>query len=303
MAKKKIVYIAGYSRSGSTILDILLGSHPDIFSTGELVYLFDDWLNNSRVGTCGEVYEKCSFWKNFKLPQEINFHEAVKVIRSVEARKQINALINEKIEEEVTRKYKLIQSALYNYIFESSGKNIVVDSSKNSRDMAGRFFALHRYTEFDIYVIHLIKNGLSIVESFVKKGRNWTLEGYGKNDRFAAARSSMGWFLANTLTERLGKQMPQKKFIQIKYEELLNHPENTLHTISHLLDIDISEVIDLIKNKAPLNAKHNVGGNRLRLEKEIKFNTSNQLKEIKLSSYHRLIFNLIGGRLNKRFGY
>jgi hypothetical protein len=50
--KKKILYIAGYSRSGSTILDIILSSHPQIFGTGELGYLFDDWIAGTRLCTC-----------------------------------------------------------------------------------------------------------------------------------------------------------------------------------------------------------------------------------------------------------
>jgi hypothetical protein len=301
--KRKIVYIAGYSRSGSTILDILLSSHSAIFGTGELVYLFDDWLNDTRACTCGEIYKNCDFWKKFTLPDEISFEDAIRIIRSVESRKQLNALIEGKIERNTIQKYQSIQSALYNYVFETSKKEIIIDSSKTSRDMAGRFYALYRYTDFDIYVIHLIKNGLSIVESFVKKGRNWTLEGYGKNDRFMAARSSLGWFLANSIAQRLGSLVPQKRFIQIKYEDLLNSPEITLQRIGGFLNIDISELITLIKNKTLLHPDHNVGGNRLRLEKEITFNTSYNSKKVELALYQRLIFKLIGGRLNKRFGY
>ena len=301
--RKKIIYIAGYSRSGSTILDILLSNHSDIFGTGELVYLFDDWLENERACTCGEVYKNCSFWRNFKLPQEITFQEAIKIIRSVESRKQIQPLLNEQIESATIQKYRLIQEALYNYIFETSNKNVIIDSSKTSRDMAGRFYALYKYSPFDVYVIHLVKNGLSIVESFVKRGRNWTLEGYGKNDNFMAARSSLGWFFANSIAQNMGVQIPYDRFIQIKYEELLKQPESILNVIGKFLNIDMCEVIALIKNRAILNVKHHVGGNRLRLEKEIRFDTSNKYKKIELSFYHRFIFNLIGGRFNKKLGY
>ena len=52
-----IIYIAGYGRSGSTVLDIMLGDHPRIFSGGELTYLFDDYkrarhflLSNAKEG-------------------------------------------------------------------------------------------------------------------------------------------------------------------------------------------------------------------------------------------------------------
>ncbi len=301
--KKKIIYIAGYSRSGSTILDIMLGSHKNIFGTGELFYLFEDWLTGTRACTCGEIYETCSFWKDLKLPNAISLQQAKEIVSDVENRKFISALQHKKISLDRIEKYALIQSALYNYIYKTSGKNIVIDSSKSSGDMAGRFYALHQYTDFEVYVIHLLKNGLSVVESFVKKGRNWALEGYAKNDRFLAARSSLGWFLANSITQNLGMKMPANRFIQIKYEDLTKHPESTLQTIGNFIEEDLSEVIDLIKKQSPFHPQHNVGGNRLRLEKEIKFIQSNNARKIDLSFYNRLYFNIIAGRLQKKLGY
>lgn len=303
MGEKKIVYIAGYSRSGSTILDIILGSHESMFSTGELAYLFDDWLLVERTCTCGKTYSNCSFWKNFKLPEEITFNEAKSIIRQIEDRSSLSMLINNKFPTHVIRKYSLIQTALYNYIFNTAQKKIIVDSSKTSKHMAGRFYALHKYTDFDVYVIHLAKNGLSVVESYVKKGRNWALEGYAKNDRFAAARSSLGWYLANSIAGRLGMKMPQKHFKQIKYEDFVAEPENVLQTIENFLNIDLSAITTMVKNKAPFYAKHNVGGNRLRLEREIRLHKSADAKKIDLSVSHRFIFNLIAGRLHKRLGY
>ena len=303
MDNRKIIYIAGYSRSGSTILDILLGSQTNIFGTGELFYLFEDWLTGTRTCTCGAVYKDCSFWKDLELPQDISLQQAKAIVENVENRKYISALTSGKIAPDIIEKYALIQTALYDYIFKTSGKSIVVDSSKTSRDMAGRFYALHTYANFDVYVIHLVKNGLSVVESYVKKGRNWALEGYGKNDRFAAARSSVGWLLGNAIAQNLGTKMPENRYLQIKYEDLITQPENVLQKIGAFVDTDLSEVITMIKNEVPFQPEHNVGGNRLRLEKEIRFSKKYDSKKTNLSVYHRLIFNVIAGRLHKKLGY
>src|SRR3954453_3522671 len=81
--KKKIIYIAGYSRSGSTILDIMLSSHPEIFGTGELGNLFDYWSEGIRTCTCEQIYNRCPFWKNLTMPIGINFKEAQQIIRQV----------------------------------------------------------------------------------------------------------------------------------------------------------------------------------------------------------------------------
>ena len=301
---RKIVYIAGYSRSGSTILDIILSSHPEIFGTGELGYLFDDWLEGTRTCTCERVYKQCLFWKNLTLPVDINLKEVQQIVREVESRKNLKHLITEKISKDVIEKYTSIQTLLYNYIFDTSGKRIIVDSSKSARDMAGRFYALQKFTKFDVYVIHLVKNGLHIVESYVNKGRNWAIEGYVKNDRFRAARSATGWLLANKISAQLGKKLPPKKYIQIKYEDLAQYPEGTLHQIEEFINEDLSVVINKVKMGFSFAADHNVGGNRLRLEKQIKFNPSFETaKKVNLSFSDRITFKLIAGKLNKSLGY
>lgn len=47
-----IVYIAGTGRSGSTLLDMLLSSHPLAFGAGELSAVFVEWAEGGLC-TCG----------------------------------------------------------------------------------------------------------------------------------------------------------------------------------------------------------------------------------------------------------
>ena len=68
----KILYIAGYGRSGSTVLNIILGNHSSITSVGELSFLPEDWTNHHRVCSCGAPYHTCEFWKDLYLDQPPN---------------------------------------------------------------------------------------------------------------------------------------------------------------------------------------------------------------------------------------
>ena len=56
-----VIYIAGYGRSGSTILDMLLGMHPTIFGAGEVTSIFDQWLQNG-ICSCKRSCKECVFW-------------------------------------------------------------------------------------------------------------------------------------------------------------------------------------------------------------------------------------------------
>ena len=65
--KKKtcsIIYIGGYGRSGSTILDIVL-QNAGAGSLGALSNL-PTWLKFDHLCSCGEKFSCCSFWKDIE---------------------------------------------------------------------------------------------------------------------------------------------------------------------------------------------------------------------------------------------
>src|SRR5512144_341593 len=58
----KVLYLAGWQRSGSTILSNILGQLPGFFSAGEIYYLWDHlWQGNVPCG-CGAPFRKCGLW-------------------------------------------------------------------------------------------------------------------------------------------------------------------------------------------------------------------------------------------------
>ena len=60
-SKVKILYIGSAGRSGSTLLDLMLGQGDGMFSTGEVRYLWDrGYLANELCG-CGDPFRRCLF--------------------------------------------------------------------------------------------------------------------------------------------------------------------------------------------------------------------------------------------------
>ena len=58
-----VLFIGGLGRSGSTLVDRVLGQTPGVCSVGELVFLWErGLLANERCG-CGEPFDGCPFWK------------------------------------------------------------------------------------------------------------------------------------------------------------------------------------------------------------------------------------------------
>ena len=62
MSDPTILYIAGIGRSGSTLLDAMLDSHPELFGAGELTHVFEEIAHDARC-SCGNSYSRCDFWQ------------------------------------------------------------------------------------------------------------------------------------------------------------------------------------------------------------------------------------------------
>lgn len=60
--KIKVLFIGGYGRSGSTLLDRMLGQMEGFFSAGELRYIWDRSFAENQLCGCGKPFKKCAFW-------------------------------------------------------------------------------------------------------------------------------------------------------------------------------------------------------------------------------------------------
>src|SRR5499427_9656408 len=57
-----VVYIAGSGRSGSTMLERVLGEIPGFVNVGELIDLFRHVARHGERCGCGELFADCPFW-------------------------------------------------------------------------------------------------------------------------------------------------------------------------------------------------------------------------------------------------
>lgn len=65
MEKIKLIYILRSGYSGSTILDLLLGSHSEIEGVGEF-YHYDEVVKNNGICTCWRKINDCPFWSEVR---------------------------------------------------------------------------------------------------------------------------------------------------------------------------------------------------------------------------------------------
>ena len=61
--KTKVLYLAGWGRSGSTILSNIIGEVEGFFSAGEVYNLWQRGLLENKLCGCERSFSECVFWK------------------------------------------------------------------------------------------------------------------------------------------------------------------------------------------------------------------------------------------------
>ena len=60
---RRILYIGGCTRSGSTLVDRMLGQLPGFVSTGEFGLITTHSITENRLCGCGRRFRDCPYWQ------------------------------------------------------------------------------------------------------------------------------------------------------------------------------------------------------------------------------------------------
>ncbi len=296
----KVIYIAGYGRSGSTILDILLSQEQHVFGAGELFFLFQDWNEPNRHCSCGERYPDCPFWG--ELSDLMDIEMSAKIMKATEQASQQKDIVEGLLPHGQRRKYEEIQHQLFSYIQLKASCEFIVDSSKTKPEMAARPLAISRLTQIPLSVVHLVRDGRTTVQTVLKKGSNWAAEGHIRRKRFPVIRTAYGWKTANQYALDHQQWLQENEYKRMKYEELLETPELLLDQLEEGFNTTFKQARTSIESAQPLKVGHRVGGNRIRFQQDLFFKKG--IPDLPTLNWsQKVIFNSISGSLSRYFRY
>jgi len=230
--KVKVIYIAGTSHSGSTLLSLMLNAHPDIVSVGELHNLSRQFKISltkqvNRCCSCGaDSLWNCDFWSDVD-----------ERVRQLSGKSLVDHNV---LDYANVNKSGSSNAVVFKAISDVSGKQLIVDSSKQPNRMS----YLTRLGELQVYPIHLIRNPEGQINSVLKKRRG-------------LLKPILRYELVHAQIRRALKAIPHNI---VHYEDLVLNPESTLRTVLHPLGLKF----DRQQLGWAGAIKHNIAGNKSR---------------------------------------
>ena len=262
-----ILLIGGTGRSGSTLLDRLLGELPGFVAVGELRYTWSEALADNRYCGCGTRFLDCPFWSEvgrraFGSWDQINPSEVVALERSIARHRHIPLLAASHTAptrySSLLDRYLGILGPMYAAIRDVSGANVIIDSTKD----AAYAHVLRRMPDVDFRLLHLVRDSRGVAWSWAKVVRS-DPDHYMR--RFSPPVTALRWMTSNLMVESLGWfGVPR---LLLRYETLVAQPRAALATIASFAGqpSDPKALAFVQGGGAWLGAHHTVAGNPMRM--------------------------------------
>lgn len=265
----KVLYIGGLGRSGSTLLDRMLGQLPQVVSVGEVREIWRRGLLENRLCGCGVPYRACEFWvavghEAFGGWDAVDLQATAALAESVDRHRNMPALrwpgMVPKAGARV-REHAATLSALYGAIRRVSGAAVLVDSSKAPSYLT----LLTQVPDVELAVVHLVRDSRGTAFSWNKVvERPDVTDRIAHMRRYHPVRIALRWSTRNWLMEMLARRGPH---LFLRYEQLVATPRESLADIADLLGIstDGTELCFISDGEVHLRPGHSVQGNPMRM--------------------------------------
>ncbi len=251
---KILVYIAGYGRSGSTLLDTVLSSHPQLEGVGEIKYLFQEVLDQKKLPAIWPAV-----LDEFSAQSDCSIEEANRLTHQVQTPFRSSSASDQEA-------FKKLWTIVLDSLHQKLPGTILVDSSKTAVDAFMRPKLLEEMG-YELRMIHLVRSPKAVMFSLGKKGSNRLLEA-GKKGKEAvltggSLRALLNWTWINLGVWWYYRRRRKVKIYTLRYEDLIEDTAHRLGEIANFIGID-PEPFQGVEEGFEVTPGIGVSGNRMR---------------------------------------
>ncbi|MEJ2890751.1 sulfotransferase family protein [Actinomycetospora aeridis] len=262
-ARLKVLYVAGWGRSGTTLMDNVLGAHDGVFTAGEITRLWElGYLEGRRCG-CGDPVVGCAFWAPVLRrafgdqppdPRRLAAlqHGSLGVLRTGAL---LAAARSGRSTDEATG-YADILSRLYRAIAATTGCRVVVDASKRPPDAILTAMA----SGVEPYLLHMVRDPRACAYSWQRTVTDPSADGT-RMHRHGRLMNVGHWVSWNVLIERLTQLLPPGRVLRVRYEDFMSAPRDVVGAVVDWLGEPVTDGPFLDDRTVDLPPNHTIAGN------------------------------------------
>jgi len=289
-----VVYIAGQGRSGSTLLDLMLGRLDGWFSMGEFRLFWHAVRDHYQCG-CGEEVAECPVWSDVLARADAGpVTDALAALKTTVRLRRVPGLVDGRIlgaHGDARDRAAAVLAHVYRATAAATGARVLVDSSKDP--IYG--LLLRGVPGIRLHVVHLVRDSRAVAWSWQRKRRRPEIV---KKEAFQPVYSplhtSLEWDLRNALVHVLGRGAAG--YTRLTYEAFVRDPAAALDTISRAATGAAAEPGpgDLVN--------HTVAGNPMRFSGEVAVKPDDEWQTA-LAARDRRLVTALTWPLLKTYGY
>jgi Sulfotransferase family len=305
-------YVTSSGHSGSTLLDMLIGSHSQVASLGELNQLGKNLALNERC-SCGETIRSCRLWKQVAeivgtqigadlISDPYKLHLGYPIASTIVdrsrqtpgyllKRKFILAMHYLQLRDGLDWMSPILKSTvtgtrnsvrLYEAVSKVLDVDVVVDSSKSYLSAIN----LYRLFPQQTRIVLLTRDGRAVLWSNLKRGlsrdkcvRDW-------RNRYERS------------VPLIRRHVPGSQWLHLRYEDLMTDTARELQSVCRLLGLPFEPAMLQFREKI----HHIVNGNRMRLASSSTIALDEEWRD-RLPKSDREYFEAQAGVMNRSLGY
>ncbi|WP_181311899.1 sulfotransferase [Nocardioides campestrisoli] len=305
-----VVYLAGWGRSGSTLLERLLGELPGVTLLGEVVHLWERGLHEDQLCACGAAFSACPFWtavgaRAFGGWQAVDLDRLAYLRERVDRQRRMPRTARRRPDPGTraeVEQYAGHFRAVYAAAQQVGGARVLVDSSK---EIPTALTLSHR-DDLDLRVLHVVRDARGVAYSWAKTVARPEAGGEPM-PRFSPARSTGLWLSGNLTVQALAwRGVP---LTRMRYEDLVADPAAALAEAWRALDLPGSPELPVRGGGAAgppevdLGPCHSVAGNPMRFRTGPTELRADEEWRAAMAPGDRRLVTAMAWPLLRRFGY
>ncbi len=302
----RVIYIASYGRSGSTVLDRAIGQHDGYTSLGEMWKFWSHVAYADQYCGCGLRFSQCEMWQKVREVDPSLFDPAMaerfyrlheRELRTSRMFRLLTSAGRRGIDAAFPAEYLDALGRLYSAVQTVTGAEVIVDSSKNP--VYG--YLLSRVEGVDVAMVHLIRDPRAVAYSWTKTRRDPGATEERFMYRHSPAKSAVFWNMWNVAISAVARTQ-DLPLVRVYYRDVATRLAAVVETVTTITGMPAPRAAYSNK-QIELGVDHTVSGNPARFERGAIALRFDDEWTRSLGMPSRLVVTAICAPLLRHFGY